>query len=98
MKKLSNFRTRFRCDTLTIAVFLRDNFNCSAGLAQRRGLAQTLLNYSGVVHFTIVHMGSPQTKGQCFVQHCSQCESFIQNKDLFLMLKFSGADESSLPF
>ena len=74
MKKLSNFRTRFRCDTLTIAVFLRDNFNCSAGLAQRRGLAQTLLNYSGVVHFTIVHMGSPQTEGQCFVHHCSQCE------------------------
>ena len=101
VKKLSNFRTRFRCDTLTIArrvhhawlsmrrtcsverdwnfpcsvlacnfcteinlfvcasfpaffskfwrgqivplaVFLRDNFNCSEGLAQRRGLAQTL--------------------------------------------------------
>ena len=37
-------------------------------------------------------MGSPQTEGQCFVHHCSQCESFIQNKDLFFMLKFSGAD------
>ena len=101
VKKLSNFRTHFRCDTLTIArcvhhaslsmrrmcsverdwnfpcsvlacnfcteinllvcasfpaffskfwrgqivslaVFLRGNFNCSAGLAQRHGLAQTL--------------------------------------------------------
>ena len=85
MKKLPNFRTRFRCDTLTIAVFLRDNFNCSAGLAQRHGLAQTLLNHSGVVHFTIVPMGSPQTGGQSFVHHCSQCESFIQNKDLVLL-------------
>ena len=32
----------WRGQIVPLAIFLRDNFNCSAGLAQWRGLAQTL--------------------------------------------------------
>ena len=40
---LSSFFPKFwRGQIVPLTVFLRDNFNCSAGLAQWRGLAQTL--------------------------------------------------------
>ena len=39
---LSFFLKFWRGQIVPLAVFLRDNFNCSAGLAQWRGLAQTL--------------------------------------------------------
>ena len=41
---LSSFFPKFwRGQIVPLTVFLRDNFNCSAGLAQWRGLAQTLM-------------------------------------------------------
>ena len=41
---LSSFFPKFwRGQIVPLTVFLRDNFNCSAGLAQWRGLAQTLV-------------------------------------------------------
>ena len=40
---LSSFFPKFwRGQIVPLTIFLRDNFNCSAGLAQWRGLAQTL--------------------------------------------------------
>ena len=43
---LSSFFTKFwRGQIVPVALFLRDNFNCSAGLAQLRGLAQTLSDF-----------------------------------------------------
>ena len=43
---LSSFFPKFwRGQIVPLTVFLRDNFNCSAGLAQWRGLAQTLKIY-----------------------------------------------------
>ena len=44
MSFLSSFFPKFwRGQIVPLAVFLRDNFNCSVGLAQWRGLAQTLI-------------------------------------------------------
>ena len=48
---LLSFSPKFwRGQIVPLTVFLRDNFNCSAGLAQWRSLAQTLQVYSSCMY------------------------------------------------
>ena len=65
---LSSFFPKFwRGQIVPLTVFLRDNFKCSVGLAQWRGLAQTGLSWC------------TSTKGNCYCFHILtwSCDAFV---------------------